>query len=42
MQDKYKLLLNLDIELKQKLEKIAKELHMSKSQVIRFLILGYK
>lgn len=38
---KYSMLLNLNGELKQKLEQIAKELHMSKSQVIRYLILSY-
>lgn len=39
---KYSILLNLDEELKLKLEHIAKKLHMSKSQAIRFLILNYK
>ena len=38
---KYSMLLNLDEELKQKLEQIAKKLHMSKSQAIRYLILNY-
>lgn len=42
MQDKYKLLLNLDAELRQKLEQMAKELHMLKNQVVRYLILNYK
>lgn len=35
------MLLNLDEELKLKLEQIAKKLHMSKSQAIRFLILNH-
>lgn len=35
------MLLNLDGELKLKLEKIAKKLHMSKSQTIRHLILNH-
>lgn len=38
---KYSILLNLNSQLKQKLELIAKELHMSKSQAIRHLILNY-
>lgn len=36
------MLLNLDGELKLELEHIAKKLHMSKSQAIRYLILNYK
>lgn len=35
------MLLNLNGELKQKLEQIAKKLHTSKSQAIRYLILNY-
>lgn len=38
---KYSILLNLDYQLKQKLEQVAKELHMSKTQAIRHLILSY-
>ncbi|MDU5721155.1 MAG: ribbon-helix-helix protein, CopG family [Clostridium butyricum] len=39
---RYSILLNLNEDLKQKLEQIAKKLHMSKSQAIRYLILNYK
>lgn len=35
------MLLNLDEELKLKLEQIAKELHTNKSQAIRYLILSH-
>lgn len=38
---KYSILLNLDNDLKQKLEKIAEKLYTSKSQAIRYLILNY-
>ncbi|WP_460293981.1 ribbon-helix-helix protein, CopG family [Clostridium tertium] len=38
---KYSILLNLDEELKLKLEHIAKKLHTNKSQAIRYLILNY-
>lgn len=38
---KYSILLNLDNDLKQKLEKIAEKLYASKSQAIRYLILNY-
>lgn len=38
---KYSMLLNLNGELKNKLEQIARELHTSKSQAIRHLILRY-
>ena len=38
---KYSMLLNLNGELKNKLEQIARELHMSKTQAIRHLILSY-
>lgn len=37
----YKLLLKLDNELKDKLENISAELHCSKTQAIRTLILNY-
>lgn len=35
------MLLNMDEELKHKLEQIAKKLHTAKSQAIRYLILNY-
>lgn len=38
---KYSMLLNMDEELKHKLEQIAKKLHTTKSQAIRYLILNY-
>ena len=38
---KYSMLLNLDEELKLKLEQIAKKLHTTKSQAIRYLIVNY-
>ncbi len=35
------MLLNMDEELKHQLEQIAKKLHTTKSQAIRYLILNY-